>query len=92
MGVDFSSRNNFLNLGYFAKVFVPDKNYNSLLQVTYFHRLQALLLYVQSLGFPQTDYEIIANFPRRKISELAPDKTLEECNFQKQETFYIQER
>ena len=31
-GVDFSSRNNFQNLGSFAKVSVPVKNYNSLVK------------------------------------------------------------
>ncbi|XP_067948160.1 UBX domain-containing protein 7-like isoform X2 [Watersipora subatra] len=52
--------------------------------------IKALILYVESLGFKRDAYEVMANFPSRKISRLPLDKTLEECKFQKQETFYIQ--
>lgn len=53
--------------------------------------LQALLLYVTEMGYDMKKYELVANFPQRKISELSPELTFEEAAFQKQETFYIQE-
>lgn len=43
------------------------------------------------MGYDMKKYELVANFPRRKISELSPQLTFEEAAFQKQETFYIQE-
>ncbi|KAF6036317.1 UBXN7 [Bugula neritina] len=55
-------------------------------------KLKALVLYVSSLGFDERKYEIVSNFPRRRISELPLEQTFSDLDFQKQEMFYIQER
>lgn len=56
-----------------------------------FFLFQALILYVQSLGYGPDKYEIVTNFPRRKISLMNTSLTIEALGFNNQEMLYVQE-
>uniref|UniRef100_G1QLH4 UBX domain-containing protein 7 n=1 Tax=Nomascus leucogenys TaxID=61853 RepID=G1QLH4_NOMLE len=51
-----------------------------------------LLWHVQSKGYPNERFELLTNFPRRKLSHLDYDITLQEAGLCPQETVFVQER
>lgn len=53
---------------------------------------QALVKHVQSKGYPNERFELLTNFPRRKLSHLDYDITLQEAGLCPQETVFVQER
>lgn len=53
---------------------------------------QALVRYVQSKGYPNERFELVTNFPRRKLAHLDYDITLQEAGLCPQETVFVQER
>ncbi|XP_030071787.1 UBX domain-containing protein 7 isoform X2 [Microcaecilia unicolor] len=55
-------------------------------------KLLALVKHVQSKGYPSERYELLTNFPRRKLSHLDYDVTLQEAGLCPQETVFVQER
>uniref|UniRef100_A0A8C0CM51 UBX domain-containing protein 7 n=1 Tax=Balaenoptera musculus TaxID=9771 RepID=A0A8C0CM51_BALMU len=55
-------------------------------------KLLALVKHVQSKGYPHERFELHANFPRRKLSHLGYDITLQEAGLCPQETVFVQER
>ncbi|XP_029472866.1 UBX domain-containing protein 7 isoform X2 [Rhinatrema bivittatum] len=55
-------------------------------------KLLALVKHVQSKGYPNERYELLTNFPRRKLSHLDYDVTLQEAGLCPQETVFVQER
>lgn len=52
----------------------------------------ALVKHVQSKGYPNERFELLTNFPRRKLSHLDYDITLQEAGLCPQETVFVQER
>lgn len=54
--------------------------------------LQALVRHVQSNGYPNERFELVTNFPRRKLAHLDYDITLQEAGLCPQETVFVQER
>ncbi|XP_028586775.2 UBX domain-containing protein 7 isoform X2 [Podarcis muralis] len=55
-------------------------------------KLLALINHVQSKGYPNERFELLTNFPRRKLSHLDYDITLQEAGLCPQETVFVQER
>ncbi|MGH0170298.1 UNVERIFIED_CONTAM: hypothetical protein FKN15_063988 [Acipenser sinensis] len=55
-------------------------------------KLLALVKHVQSKGYPNERFELVTNFPRRKLSHLDYDITLQDAGLCPQETVFIQER
>ncbi|XP_044147458.1 UBX domain-containing protein 7 isoform X1 [Bufo gargarizans] len=55
-------------------------------------KLMALVKHVQQKGFPNERFELLTNFPRRKLSHLDYDITLQEAGLCPQETVFVQER
>ncbi|KAJ8271158.1 hypothetical protein GJAV_G00123400 [Gymnothorax javanicus] len=55
-------------------------------------KLMALVKHVQSKGYPNERFELVTNFPRRKLSHLDYDITLQEAELCPQETVFVQER
>ncbi|KAJ8357872.1 hypothetical protein SKAU_G00206660 [Synaphobranchus kaupii] len=55
-------------------------------------KLMALVKHVQSKGYPNERFELVTNFPRRKLSHLDYDITLQEAGLCPQETVFVQER
>ncbi|XP_077205187.1 UBX domain-containing protein 7 isoform X1 [Paroedura picta] len=55
-------------------------------------KLLALIKHVQSKGYPNERFELLTNFPRRKLSHLDYDITLQEAGLCPQETVFVQER
>ncbi|XP_026976374.1 UBX domain-containing protein 7 [Sagmatias obliquidens] len=55
-------------------------------------KLLALVKHVQSKGYPNERFELLTNFPRRKLSHLDYDITLQEAGLCPQETVFVQER
>ncbi|KAG9343635.1 hypothetical protein JZ751_013805 [Albula glossodonta] len=55
-------------------------------------KLMALVRHVQSKGYPNERFELVTNFPRRKLSHLDYDITLQEAGLCPQETVFVQER
>lgn len=53
---------------------------------------QALVRHVQSNGYPNERFELVTNFPRRKLAHLDYDITLQEAGLCPQETVFVQER
>lgn len=64
-------------------------NYMTLLYLSVF---QALVKHVQSKGYPNERFELLTNFPRRKLSHLDYEITLQEAGLCPQETVFVQER
>ncbi|XP_006637961.2 UBX domain-containing protein 7 [Lepisosteus oculatus] len=54
--------------------------------------LMALVRHVQSKGYPNERFELVTNFPRRKLSHLDYDITLQDAGLCPQETVFVQER
>ncbi|KAK9401081.1 UBX domain-containing protein 7 [Crotalus adamanteus] len=55
-------------------------------------KLLALIRHVQSKGYPNERFELLTNFPRRKLSHLDYNITLQEAGLCPQETVFVQER
>uniref|UniRef100_A0A669DMC7 UBX domain-containing protein 7 n=1 Tax=Oreochromis niloticus TaxID=8128 RepID=A0A669DMC7_ORENI len=55
-------------------------------------KLLALVRHVQSKGYPNERFELVTNFPRRKLAHLDYDITLQEAGLCPQETVFVQER
>ncbi|XP_069721347.1 UBX domain-containing protein 7 [Phaenicophaeus curvirostris] len=55
-------------------------------------KLLALVKHVQSKGYPNERYELLTNFPRRNLSHLDYETTLQEAGLCPQETVFVQER
>ncbi|KAM9844750.1 UBX domain-containing protein 7 [Aulostomus maculatus] len=55
-------------------------------------KLLALVRHVQSRGYPNERFELVTNFPRRKLTHLDYDITLQEAGLCPQETVFVQER
>ncbi|MEE6500779.1 hypothetical protein FKM82_003927 [Ascaphus truei] len=55
-------------------------------------KLMALVRHVQLNGYPNERFELLTNFPRRKLSHLDYDVTLQEAGLCPQETVFVQER
>ncbi|KAM3603655.1 uncharacterized protein V6R79_000202 [Siganus canaliculatus] len=55
-------------------------------------KLLALVKHVQSKGYPNERFELVTNFPRRKLAHLDYDITLQEAGLCPQETVFVQER
>ncbi|OXB83475.1 UNVERIFIED_CONTAM: hypothetical protein H355_006322 [Colinus virginianus] len=55
-------------------------------------KLLALVKHVQSKGYPNERFELLTNFPRRKLSHLDYEITLQEAGLCPQETVFVQER
>ena len=54
--------------------------------------LQELVLLVQKEGYPNERFELVTNFPRRKLSCLDFGTTLKSAGLFPQETVFVQER
>ena len=54
--------------------------------------LIALTLFANSLGFPAERFELITNFPRKKLSYMDGDSTLKSVGIIGQEQVFVQER
>uniref|UniRef100_A0A673GFV5 UBX domain-containing protein 7 n=1 Tax=Sinocyclocheilus rhinocerous TaxID=307959 RepID=A0A673GFV5_9TELE len=55
-------------------------------------KLMALVRHVQSKGFANERFELVTNFPRRRLAHLDYDVTLQEAGLCPQETVFVQER
>ncbi|KAM9349357.1 UBX domain-containing protein 7 [Symphorus nematophorus] len=55
-------------------------------------KLLALVRHVQSKGYPNERFELVTNFPRRKLAHLDYEITLQEAGLCPQETVFVQER
>ncbi|XP_043557711.1 UBX domain-containing protein 7 isoform X3 [Chiloscyllium plagiosum] len=55
-------------------------------------KLLALVKHIQSKGYPNERFELVTNFPRRKLSHLDYETTLQEAGLCPQETVFVQER
>ncbi|XP_072525396.1 UBX domain-containing protein 7 [Salminus brasiliensis] len=55
-------------------------------------KLMALVRHVQSKGYPNERFELVTNFPRRKLAHLDYEITLQEAGLCPQETVFVQER
>ncbi|XP_016328174.1 UBX domain-containing protein 7 [Sinocyclocheilus anshuiensis] len=55
-------------------------------------KLMALVRHVQSKGFANERFELVTNFPRRRLAHLDYDITLQEAGLCPQETVFVQER
>ncbi|XP_073530479.1 UBX domain-containing protein 7 isoform X2 [Phyllobates terribilis] len=55
-------------------------------------KLMALVKHVQQNGYPNERFELLTNFPRRKLSHLDYDITLQDAGLCPQETVFVQER
>ncbi|XP_062337365.1 UBX domain-containing protein 7 [Osmerus eperlanus] len=55
-------------------------------------KLMALVRHVQRKGYPNERFELVTNFPRRKLAHLDYDITLQEAGLCPQETVFVQER
>ncbi|CAM9719926.1 unnamed protein product [Lampetra fluviatilis] len=54
--------------------------------------LTALLSLVEARGFPGDRFELVTNFPRRKLAALGGDTTLRQAGLFPHETVFVQER
>lgn len=55
-------------------------------------KLLALVKHIQSKGYPNERFELVTNFPRRKLSHLDYEITLQDAGLCPQETVFVQER
>ncbi|XP_066508640.1 UBX domain-containing protein 7-like isoform X4 [Hoplias malabaricus] len=55
-------------------------------------KLMALVRHVQSKGYPNERFELVTNFPRRKLAHMDYEITLQEAGLCPQETVFVQER
>ena len=54
--------------------------------------LQAVVQYVIEEGFSNERYEMVTNFPRRRLSNMDFDMTLKEMGLFPQESIFVQAR
>ncbi|GFS21056.1 UBX domain-containing protein 7-like [Elysia marginata] len=54
-------------------------------------QLKALSAFCGSRGFPSKDFELVTNFPRKKLSQMAPTTTLKEAGLHPQDTVFVQD-
>lgn len=54
--------------------------------------LQDLVKYVEAQGFSNERYELVTNFPRKKLSYLNSELSLKDAGLFPRETVFIQER
>ncbi|KFM77559.1 FAS-associated factor 1, partial [Stegodyphus mimosarum] len=54
--------------------------------------LSLLLTYIASQGYPAADYKVLASWPRRDLTALEEQKTLEELQLYPKETLTLEER
>ncbi|XP_076113727.1 UBX domain-containing protein 7-like [Mytilus galloprovincialis] len=69
----------------------PDGNRQQL-AVSRKSKLMALVLYVAENGFSNERYELVTNFPRRKLSYMDFELTLEDAGLYPQESVFVQAR
>ncbi|VDI24869.1 Hypothetical predicted protein [Mytilus galloprovincialis] len=69
----------------------PDGNKQQL-AVSRKSKLMALVLYVAENGFSNERYELVTNFPRRKLSYMDFELTLEDVGLYPQESVFVQAR
>ncbi|KAK7101896.1 UBX domain-containing protein 7-like [Littorina saxatilis] len=55
-------------------------------------KLEALFVFCSSKGFSGDSHELVVNFPRRSLSSLNPDTTVQEAKLHPQETVFVQAR
>lgn len=55
-------------------------------------QFMAIIKFVVSEGYPLERYEIVTNFPRRKLTDMDETKTLKELQLFPQETVFVQQR
>ncbi|XP_045165833.2 UBX domain-containing protein 7-like isoform X2 [Mercenaria mercenaria] len=60
--------------------------------ISFSSKLMALVLFVGSKGFSNERFELIAQFPRRQLSQLDYDATLRDIGLHAQETIFVQAR
>ncbi|KAL4226419.1 UBX domain-containing protein 7 [Mactra antiquata] len=60
--------------------------------VAFSSKLMAIVLFVASHGYSNERYELIAQFPRRMLSQLDFDATLRDIGLHAQETIFVQAR
>lgn len=53
---------------------------------------QALVKYVAEQGYPNERYELLTNFPRKKLSYMDFDITIQEAGLNPQESVFVQAR
>ena len=53
---------------------------------------QAIVKYVESKGFPLDAYEIVTNFPRRILTDLDDNNSLQDLQLFPRETVFVQQR
>ncbi|BFZ08251.1 hypothetical protein BsWGS_11290 [Bradybaena similaris] len=54
-------------------------------------QLQALILYCSGQGFPADKYELVTNYPRRRLSDMASSTSLQDAGLHSQETVFVQD-
>ncbi|XP_021341953.1 UBX domain-containing protein 7-like isoform X2 [Mizuhopecten yessoensis] len=55
-------------------------------------KLMALVLYVGSQGYPNERFELVTNFPKRKLSYMDFDITVKDAGLHPQESIFVQAR
>ncbi|XP_033744571.1 UBX domain-containing protein 7-like isoform X2 [Pecten maximus] len=55
-------------------------------------KLMALVLYVGSQGYPNERFELVTNFPKRKLSYMDFDMTVKDAGLHPQESIFVQAR
>ncbi|XP_046840421.1 FAS-associated factor 1-like [Xenia sp. Carnegie-2017] len=53
--------------------------------------LKVVLIFVQSKGYLEEQYAVVTNFPRKQLSNLDPDKSLQSLGLYPQETLFVEE-
>ncbi|RUS80397.1 hypothetical protein EGW08_011833 [Elysia chlorotica] len=54
-------------------------------------QLKALSAFCASQGYPPKDFELVTNFPRRKLSQMEATTTLKEAGLHPQDTVFVQD-
>ncbi|GFN84437.1 ubx domain-containing protein 7-like [Plakobranchus ocellatus] len=54
-------------------------------------QLKALSIFCAARGYPAKDYELVTNFPRKKLSQMAAGTTLKEAGLFPQDTVFVQD-
>ncbi|XP_035698614.1 FAS-associated factor 1-like [Branchiostoma floridae] len=55
-------------------------------------RLEILLNYVHSKGFPSKEYKLLSSWPKRDLTSLNTTQTLQQLGMKSQETLFLQEK
>ncbi len=64
----------------------------SWLRILFWSDFQALVQYVIEAGFSNEHFELVTNYPKRKLSYLDFEATLQSVGLFPQETVFVQER